>query len=153
MSDKPSYYIEVFNSLTNTKGFLVDTGESYAVAEYPIPAMVFFDTEEQASQCIADNQIESDYFKAVVKEQGALIAEGAVTVISVKGWYIANDDGWKLFYNHLTNIYHFDKRNDGYLVWLDKKIADRALIKFTKQFNVMKLHLEELIPQTEKHSI
>ena len=144
--DSQSYYIEIFNSLTNTRGFLVDTGSGYAVAEYPIPAMVFFDTKEEALQCIADNKVDTAHSKAVVKEQGALIAEGTITVIKGKGWYLENTDGWKLFYDHLKNLYFWDKRDDGYLVWLDKKIADRALIKFTKQFNRMPMEVKELCP-------
>lgn len=146
--ERLSYYVEVFNSTTNSKGFLVQLDDGYTIAEYPMPTMVFFDTPDEAWWCVAANQIENKYSKAIVKERSALIAEGAITVISVRGWFIANDSDWKLCYNPLKNIYHFDKREEGFLVWLDKRIAERAVVKFTKHFNKMKLHIVELIPQT-----
>ncbi len=147
MSETPLYYIEIFNNETKSKGYVVSSGDSFAIAEYPIPAMLFFNTPENAWCYVRDNKIETAHYAVSVKEQGDLISEGAITVVSVRGWYIANDDGWKLCYNHLTGLYLFGNQEGGYLLWLDKAVADKALARYEKHFKPMKLKLCEFVPQ------
>ena len=144
--EEKSYYIEVFNTLTNSKGFVVSAEDGFAIAEHPV-MMRFFESYEKARDYVVNNNIASEHSVPSIKEQSDLIADGVITVISVKGWYIMNDDGWKLCYNPLTGRYYFDKKTYGFLLWLHRPTAEKALIKFTKHFHVMPLQLEALEPK------
>lgn len=119
---KNFYYLKVINSRNGKRGFVCERDGNILISNVlAMDILKKFDTYQEAQRYMRDNKIERSGVTAHIRDLEDLKKEGLVSSTKEPVFTVTNDNGDKIFFDNLTENYHFDNKEFGFCIWKTEK--------------------------------
>lgn len=144
MQDK-FYAIKLVNTKTGKSGYLRENAKGGIDMMFgPTHDFTQFKTYQKAQHYLRGKNIEKAGIKAYIKNNEDMMRELAAdpNYVPMKSdmFCIENQDGLKLFYSSILEIYHFDTPNVGFCAWT----SEEAALDFNEEYKFKDVSIKKM---------